>query len=422
MATIIPYNEEHKRNLRFVSNPDLNGKTFTINLCHDNKDGTMSVPLYYARSKNLNEVPKYKATIKTKFSGKLWNSQKEVSVELKKIFLNYGSAFLQLHCGFGKTILAVWLISTLKLKSLILLTRTSLIRQWEQTCDKYISGGECKFITKDNFEDAIDSSICICMVFTLKHMDDYLLNNFDLVIVDEAKTFCSPIVSKLLLNLKPKYTLGLSADYKRVDGMHKMMKDYYGPHNIIRTSTKSFVVYRFNTRFKPKIEFKRYSRYKTCTNWNLIEESIAECQERNKMIAYLCKIRPFDKILILCKRRSQADNILGEISKLNIKAETYMGSDRKYKDTKVLVCTVQKAGIGFDAKSSCEIEDAEHFNLLIMASSVKEIEQNSGRVFRADIPEIIDIVDDYSLFRKHFEEFRLPWYKSRNGIIFEEWV
>ena len=79
-------------------------------------------------------------------------------------------------------------------------------------------------------------------------------------------------------------------------------------------------------------------------------------------------------------------------------------------ESKVLIATVQKAGVGFDHPK---------LNALIIAADVLEyFIQYLGRVFRTEHskPLIFDLVDNFSTFKKHFSS-RATVYRKHCGKI-----
>ena len=75
-----------------------------------------------------------------------------------------------------------------------------------------------------------------------------------------------------------------------------------------------------------------------------------------------------------------------------------------------MVSTYSKAGVGFDNPK---------LDMLIVAGDVEEMfEQYLGRVFRRmdTVPIIIDIVDKFHVFDKHFQTRMLTYLQSGGDI------
>ena len=89
----------------------------------------------------------------------------------------------------------------------------------------------------------------------------------------------------------------------------------------------------------------------------------------------------------------------------------FAGSAKTYNtNARILVATYSKAGVGFDNPK---------LDMLIVAGDVEEMfEQYLGRVFRRmdTVPIIIDMVDHFHVFEKHFQT-RMLTYLQSGGLI-----
>ena len=327
--------------------------------------------------------------------------------------------FLSLHTGFGKTVCAIYLITKIRLKTMILVhLKDTLAKQWINEIKEFTNIKPLFYET--NRTTALqwnESNVIICMERRVKNIPSDLLKQIQFLIVDEAKLYFSTERVKTMLRITPMYSIGLSADIKRSDGMHKMLPMFFG--SIIRKiSQKSFNVYGLYTSFKPEIKYKRFTGD---LDWSLVQKSIAEIKIRNKLIAYICLKYKYKKILILCDRIVQAEQIVNYCKNLNIDVNYMYGKKKSYFDSRVLIGTGHKLGIGFDSKTG-KIFDGIPFQLLILASDVKNVEQKAGRILgRINKPVIFDIIDDFSTFSRHWD-IRKRWYLSRNGNVSTEWL
>jgi len=99
--------------------------------------------------------------------------------------------------------------------------------------------------------------------------------------------------------------------------------------------------------------------------------------------------------------------------------DSMAGTKSTYSDSRILVGTISKIGTGFDEKTACPNFNGVRINMLILCTSIKKaslLEQSIGRVFRAEMPVVIDLVDDNPILKRHWKE-RQKWYISRNGTI-----
>jgi superfamily II DNA or RNA helicase len=88
-----------------------------------------------------------------------------------------------------------------------------------------------------------------------------------------------------------------------------------------------------------------------------------------------------------------------------------MGAMKKYnKDARILVATGSKAGTGFDHAK---------MDMLILASDAESLyDQYLGRVMRRQdtCPIIVDIVDNFSVFTKHYNTRMISYTKTGGEV------
>jgi len=80
---------------------------------------------------------------------------------------------------------------------------------------------------------------------------------------------------------------------------------------------------------------------------------------------------------------------------------------------------LSKIGTGFDEATFCSDFKGRKSDMMILCGSTKDeggLEQFTGRVFRAEFPTIIDLVDDNHICKNHWR-VRKNWYYERGGKI-----
>jgi superfamily II DNA or RNA helicase len=127
------------------------------------------------------------------------------------------------------------------------------------------------------------------------------------------------------------------------------------------------------------------------------------------------------KIMILTWNKNHAYFLSKTLNERGTSSDVLAGNKSTYKDSRVLVGTISKIGTGFDEAMACPDWSGERSNMLILTGSTKSLsglEQITGRVFRAEFPTIIDLVDDNRICKSHCTQ-RRKWYEdeARNGEI-----
>jgi hypothetical protein len=149
--------------------------------------------------------------------------------------------------------------------------------------------------------------------------------------------------------------------------------------------------------------------------------------ERSLLVCNLAIMNLNEKILILTYHVDRAHFLANSLAVLvapyGKRVALLAGQIGTYYDSDILVGTRSKIGIGFDEKEIAigwnrpkEEGGQRRINLVILDSVGLKIEQIAGRAFRAQIPVIIDIVDNHKNTKNHYS-VRKKWYESRNGVI-----
>lgn len=421
-----------KRELCVKSKIDMFNKKRTIVETYKINKHTIDLPIYQAKKyihekkinkkDIINENINYKK-MNMKFKAKLLNRQKDILDECKEKLNKYNCLFLSLYCGYGKTIMGTYLSSIIGLKTLIFTDRSLITQGWINTINKYTDKKLNIITNKITPDDINNNDIFIVGIDTANNLNDlkFLSNSFGTIIVDETLSYCTTLRVNTLLNYKPKYLIGLSADIERKDRLHFVLHHFFGtPDNFIRRiSNKEFNVYKFNTPYKPTI---RYLPFVGKIDWNTVIQSICKNDNRNDIIANLCKLNKYKKILILSKRIDHCTDLFNLLKKSNLDVDILTGNKKSYNNCDILISTYSKAGKGFDDINVCKNHDGRRIDLLFMVSDITQPEQYIGRVFRSHNPTVYYFVDDYSTFRNHWDRDIYTWCIKRNANIIEEWI
>jgi superfamily II DNA or RNA helicase len=356
--------------------------------------------------------------------------------KIKKI----GGGLLSVPCGYGKTIMALYIASQLKMKTLVLVHKTFLQDQWVERIEQF-TDAKIGIIRQDKIEIE-NKNIVIGMVQSITKRDygENAFDSFDFLIVDEAHRYGSRVFSTALQKIGAKYTLSLSATPKRNDGLTKVIEWYTGPvlHRIEKKQNQDVVVKVFKFRSLNQKYFKDITRkyqgklvpFTVKMINNLIKIKHRDTQIVN-IIMNLMKLEPDRVILILSGRREHLGTLKdlvdtevtklvseGTISEQEINTRFYVGGmkqhqlDEASKNGNIIFGTYEMAQEGLDI---------DKLNTLILATPKSNITQAIGRIMRKVLttgdlkPLIIDICDELSSFmgqsRKRISEYRSNKYK-----------
>ena len=329
-----------------------------------------------------------------------------------------------LQTGGGKTVCALYIASTLKLKTLIVVHNTFLKDQWDDRIRAFLPKARIGRIQGEPV-NVDEQDIVIAMIQSLS-MKDYpkgTFAGFGLTIVDECHHIASEVFVQAFQKITSKHMLGLSATPDRKDGLMYVIEWFLGP-----------ILYKSDSGDKvdAKVHVEVYKHEPADTEFNTIlynnqgvmnvagmVNKLAAFAPRTELIAQILKDilteTPDRQILVLSDRVQHCKDILALLDPevACILAQTVAASKRAEfcASKKILIATYAMCKEGFDVAT---------LNTLVMATPRPDIDQIVGRILRTEKtkrtvdPLIVDIVD--STFRRQFQA-RLKLYKDREYEI-----
>ena len=330
---------------------------------------------------------------------------------------------ISVPCGFGKTIMSLYIACKLKKKTMFISHKDFLNQQFIDTVKLFAPDAKVGII-KQNKVDVVGKDFVIASLQSLA-MRDYDIGIFDdigFVIIDEVHHTGAQVFCKAFQKLNNPIILGLSATLNRKDGMRRVFEYYIGK-SVYTLKNKELcdVIVQVHKYFEPHVD---YSTVKLM--WNGKENGAG-------MINNICTFRPRTeyiilvlkdiltkesdrRVLILSERRNQLKEIEQFIVENNIANGSYgfyVGGMKQTdlaisSEKQIILATYQLASEGFNVPS---------LNTIIFASPISDIQQSIGRILR-EIPEkrkytplCIDILDDFSIFKRKGAS-RLKFYNS----------
>lgn len=331
---------------------------------------------------------------------------------------NYGG-LLELPCGFGKTVIALNILSRIKKKTIIIVHKEFLVSQWIERIEQFLPDvtiGKIQGKTTN-----IDADIVICMLQSIA-MKDYpidMFSSFGLTIIDECHHMSAEVFSNALFKIVTKKMLGLSATMTRKDGLSCVFKMFIGPVLIKKKRKENKNVVVQVERFKTTGE--EYNNvevsYNGRVNYSKMISKLCNSEERtNFIVKKLQEIFSQDKqILILGQYKSLLVALYKQIEELNFATIGYYMGGMKQKDLKlseekqIIIATYSMAEEALDIKS---------LNTLLMVTPKSNIIQSVGRVMRNpnSKPLILDFVDTHDCFLRQWKK-REKYYKKQQYKI-----
>jgi len=303
------------------------------------------------------------------------------------------------------TICAVHMAAGIGFRTLIIVNKIVLMKQWEESILKFCPKAVVHRVTAKSPKKPGDFYIMNAQNVEKKGKDFF--SDVGLVIVDEAHMIMAETLSRSLQHVYPRYLIGLTATPYRPDGLNILLQLYFGRHKIIRKLHRKHIVYKVDTGFIPKVERTLQGR----VNWGSILDQQANCVSRNELILDIIESHSDRNFLVLVKRISQGEYLISKLEERGVSVTNLIGSNQEFESSaRVLIGTCQKVGTGFDHPK---------LNTLILAADIQEyFIQYLGRIFRVrdSEPIVFDLVDSNGILRKHFAT-RQRVYREHGGVI-----
>ena len=333
-----------------------------------------------------------------------------------------GGGLLDLYTGFGKTVLALNILSQIGVKTLIIVHKGFLVDQWIERIMQFLPTAKVGKI-QGQVIDIEDKDIVIGMLqsLSMKEYPDDQFAEFGLTILDEIHHLSAEIFCRALQKIVTMYTLGLSATMNRKDGLSKVFKMFIGDviHKEKREHDNSVIIkaveFKVNDEEFNEMEYD----YRGNPKYSTMISKLCKFNIRSELIINIIanelKINPNQQIMILAHNKNLLVYLYKAIEYRKVASVGYYIGGMKQKDLKIsetkqiIIATYSMASEGLDIKT---------LTTLVLATPKTEIEQAVGRIMRVrdNNPLIIDIIDQHDIFKKQWIK-RKAFYQKNNYKI-----
>jgi superfamily II DNA or RNA helicase len=166
-------------------------------------------------------------SIDAKFSGQLTEEQSKAATTVMK----HAQGVIVAPPGFGKTVLATYLIAARKLNTLVLVHRQPLMEQWKTQIGIFLDRSPNSIGQYGGGKRKLTGQIDVAMIQSLAKKDavDDCVTEYGQVIIDECHHIPAVSFERALSEAKAKYVVGLTATPHRRDGHHPIIHMQIGP-------------------------------------------------------------------------------------------------------------------------------------------------------------------------------------------------
>lgn len=361
-------------------------------------------------------------TIDCIFEGSLFDYQLNIVQKYIDYVGESGGGLLDVEPGKGKTVMALYIISKLAKKTLVVVHKSFLLNQWKERIQQFIPSAKIGIIQGQVF-DIEGKDIVIGMLQTLctRKFPDEVIQQFGLSVYDECHHLSAEVFCNCMVQIVTNYNLGLSGTMTRKDGLTKVFKYFIGP-----------VVHKEKTDNNTQVLIKSYL-FEDPENdeYNEVERDFRGNPMYSRMITKLCnnlmrtsaivniikhelKVNYDQQIMILAHNKSLIKTLYEQIESFESSIGYYIGGMKEQQlkmseSKKVIIATYAMASEGLDIKT---------LTTLLMATPKSDVCQSVGRILRSKHkqPVVIDIVDVHDIFKNQYQK-RKAYYKKKNYVI-----
>jgi superfamily II DNA or RNA helicase len=365
------------------------------------------VPPVDLRDENVCEIDENRAA----FKGDLREAQKGPVDAVMRHLSSNGACTLILPTGAGKTACGLFVVSKLRVKTIVLVNKKILADQWRARIHQFLPNTRVTKVAGTTTDFSGDIVIASIQTLVSRKYDADTFREFGFHIFDEANHAAARVFGSVLYGLSTKFMLALTATPQRKDGLERLIYDFFGPP--VRMETRD------ESRDPASVHLVKYSRMMYSNpppknrfgtlDFTRMVAVITDDTERTQMIADLVLKFPAERqVLVLSHRRQHCEDIASRLLVGGADAITYLGGAKakQVPSNRILVSTYALAGEGFDCV---------RLDTLVLATPASDVVQAVGRVLRgAPDPRIYDIVDMWSVFiaqstkrRKQYGELKM---------------
>lgn len=379
-------------------------------------DCTVALPRHWA-SKRFGHAEEFLGNVHDapdlSFEGELRSElQKEAAkVSVEKLRTD-GGGVLCLPTGTGKTVIALNVVCTLKVKTLIIVHKRFLMDQWAERIAQFVPSARVGRIQQNNVcVEGCDIVVGMLQSIAMREYGPEVFDGFGLVILDEVHVVPAPVFSRALFKVCSPCMLGMSATPERRDGMSCIISWFVGPvfmdHQLKGKAEVSVRVVRFPCSYK-------YAYGKA--GMAKILSKLCENAERNDLLLTIVYdlVASGRKVILLSDRRSHCSRLMECLANNAISCALYLGGmkeqELKESETKdVLLATYSMAKEGLDIPG---------LDAVVLANPRSDVIQACGRVLhgKSTSPVIVDVVDTWCVGEAQFRR-RMAYYEKSGFTI-----
>mgnify|MGYP000928460185 CR=1 FL=1 len=261
-------------------------KKIDSHICYLKKEGKDYIlPRYYfGEPKSMDTYngrnTKYVCNIK------LRDYQEEFFKEHEKEISSNTGILIEAACGNGKTVMAIYLSYLRGVQTMVLVPTYYLAKQWKSSIEGFTTASCCILTSKSTMIPTdSDFTIVVMDLFSCRVLPDDLVKNIGHTILDEAHRVGATTYLPILEEIPSTYRTALTATFRRIDGVHRILKYHFGEHFKMENRFPRPYVYAVRTGIKVSSVISKNKNYKLFLEF--LDAIGYSYKETNKTISYI---------------------------------------------------------------------------------------------------------------------------------------
>jgi len=332
--------------------------------------------------------------------------------------------------GFGKTTVALDTILKLEQRTLILIDKAELAKQWIDRANEQFDL-ELGLIGDGDFNER---DITVATLQTLRSRSNQLTeegfwNKWGAVFYDESHHASSETYYDIINRFPAKYRIGLSATKGKSKSREKVSEFIFGP--VIfedKTNNLKPTIHRVKTNFYFEYQPTEFiNGRRVQNNYQKLITALVEDTDRNNQIASKIASEPFSAHLIISRRLNHLKYLKEATEAAGFPSDrTYMLTGKESSDERIRIAKLADEGsiaiFSTVADEGLDIPRLDRIHLVFPSKNHETIRQQVGRGLRnhADKDEtiILDYVDlNIPVARNQWRNRMTKYYKPNNFTI-----
>jgi len=339
--------------------------------------------------------------------------------------------------SYGKSVIGIRLAQLLGVNCIVIVHNMSILKQFKSNA-KEIFDIDCGWYhgNKRDLSKAVTLTTIQTLATRIDKLDDEFLSAFSLALWDEGHHMGAASYIKVMQKLKTKYRLGLTATWRRNDGLDPVYKHYLGLEvfkgKILgRTTTPTL----YRPTIQTRLTIHDFMDWRGNINRAKLETKIAQEDNYNEwLISLLKQLADMGRKTVLTSERlAQIDLLYEGLEGYNVGvfAGKHNGVTLKEKDlTEAVKCDIILASVlkvkeGLDLEKFLgeeEYRKIQPLDTIIISSPTKDSEQQCGRIGRYNTgpdPLVIHPVLDNPFCQGRIRKCENIFYKPNNFKVIQ---